>query len=69
MPKEDMIEVKATLAETLPHSTFGVKCDTDQTIIAHLAGRTRIWNIRIMTGELVFPFDIATLSHSRSLKK
>lgn len=61
--KDDIIEVKGEIAELLPGGTFRVQLtDSDQEIIAHLAGKMRMNKIRLSLGDEVkiemTPYDL-----------
>ena len=63
MPKEkDIIELKGTIEELLPATTFRVKLESGQVIIAHLAGKMRMNRIRLSVGDEVkiemTPYDL-----------
>ena len=59
---KDTIEVKGKVEELLPATTFRVKLESGQTIIAHLAGKLRVNNIRLNIGDEVrvemTPYDL-----------
>ena len=48
MSKSDMIEVEGTVVEVLPNTTFKVTLQNDHIIIAHISGKLRMNNIRIL---------------------
>lgn len=62
MAKEDNIEMEGTVTETLPKTMFRVELDNKHTIIAHISGRMRKNNIRVLTGDRVTvqltPYDL-----------
>lgn len=62
MSKSDMIEVEGTVVEVLPNTTFKVTLQNDHTIIAHISGKLRMNNIRILPGDKVTiemsPYDL-----------
>jgi len=63
MPKnKDFIEVKGTVEELLPATTFRVKLESGQLIIAHLSGKMRMYRIRLSIGDQVkvemTPYDL-----------
>ncbi|MCH6558082.1 MAG: translation initiation factor IF-1 [Nitrospirae bacterium] len=62
MPKEDMIEVQGTIAETLPNAMFRVSLDNGHRILAHISGKMRMHFIRILPGDKVTvqlsPYDL-----------
>lgn len=63
MAKEDLIEVEGTVIETLPNTTFKVELVNGHIINAHLAGKLRQRNIRIIAGDKVTleisPYDLS----------
>ena len=62
MSKSDMIEVEGTVVEVLPNTTFKVTLQNDHIIIAHISGKLRMNNIRIIHGDKVTiemsPYDL-----------
>jgi translation initiation factor IF-1 len=62
MPKEDTIEVTATVIETLPNAMFKVELDNKHTVLAHVSGKMRKNWIRILPGDRVkielTPYDL-----------
>jgi translation initiation factor IF-1 len=62
MAKEDVIEVEATVVETLPNTTFRVKLENGHVILAHVSGKIRMHYIRILPGDRVTvqisPYDL-----------
>lgn len=62
MSKLDVIELKGEVEELLPAATFRVKLESGQTIIAHLAGKMRMYRIRLSIGDRVkvemTPYDL-----------
>ncbi|MCK4870591.1 MAG: translation initiation factor IF-1 [Gammaproteobacteria bacterium] len=63
MAKEDQIEMKGTVIETLPNTMFRVKLENGHMVIAHISGRMRKHYIRILTGDAVTveltPYDLS----------
>jgi len=63
MPKEDIIEVQGTVAETLPNAMFRVELDNKHQVLAHISGKMRKNFIRILTGDRVLvelsPYDLS----------
>ena len=59
---KDVIEFRGTIEELLPATTFRVKLESDQEIIAHLAGKMRMNRIRLSIGDEVkvemTPYDL-----------
>ena len=62
MSKADVIEVQATVLETLPNATFRVKLENDMVILATVSGKIRMNYIRILPGDKVTveisPYDL-----------
>lgn len=63
MPKEDMIKVEGEVDELLPNMHFRVILENGMTVIAHLCGKMRLRNIRVMRGDRVTvemsPYDLS----------
>ena len=61
MSKEDYIEFKGKIVETLPNATFRVKLESGNVIRAIISGKMRKNYIRILTGDTVIveisPYD------------
>ncbi|MEK7131744.1 MAG: translation initiation factor IF-1 [Patescibacteria group bacterium] len=59
---KDIIEVKGVIEELLPATTFRVKLESGQMIIAHLSGKIRMNKIRMSIGDSVkvemTPYDL-----------
>ena len=51
--KDDVIEVQATVVETLPNAMFKVQLDNGVVILAHVSGKIRMHHIRILPGDRV----------------
>ncbi len=62
MSKNDVIELKGTVMESLPNSIFKVKLDNGHQIIAHVSGKIRMNFIFILPGDRVTvelsPYDL-----------
>lgn len=62
MSKEDHIEMKGTVIDALPNTTFRVKLENGHVVIAHISGKMRKNYIRILTGDSVMvqitPYDL-----------
>lgn len=60
--KDDVIEVLATVVETLPNAMFKVQLDNGVVILAHVSGKIRMNYIRILPGDKVTveisPYDL-----------
>jgi len=61
-PKEDAIEVMATVIEPLPNAMFRVELENKHRVLAHISGRMRKHFIRILAGDKVAvelsPYDL-----------
>lgn len=62
MAREDLIEVKGVVVETLPNTVFRVKLENGHEVVAHLSGKLRQHYIKILTGDHVTlelsPYDL-----------
>lgn len=62
MGKKDAITINGEVLETLPNTTFRVKLENNQIILAHLAGKLRLYYIKVMPGDRVIvemsPYDL-----------
>jgi translation initiation factor IF-1 len=63
MAKEDIINMEGRVEEVLPAAMFRVKLDTlNNVILAHLSGRMRKNNIKVLLGDRVemefSPYDL-----------
>lgn len=60
--KDDVIEVQATVVETLPNAMFKVQLDNGVVVLAHVSGKIRMNYIRILPGDKVTveisPYDL-----------
>ena len=60
--KEDIIEVTGKVIEALPSGEFKVELENKHTVIAHVSGKIRMYNIRILPGDTVTmelsPYDL-----------
>ena len=61
--KDDVIEVEATVLETLPNAMFQVELANGAVILAHVSGKIRMNYIRILPGDKVTlemsPYDLS----------
>ncbi|HEV3253973.1 MAG TPA: translation initiation factor IF-1 [Candidatus Acidoferrales bacterium] len=61
-PKEDAIEVMATVIEPLPNAMFRVELENKHKVLAHISGKMRKNFIRILAGDRVAvelsPYDL-----------
>ncbi|MFA5178535.1 MAG: translation initiation factor IF-1 [Candidatus Paceibacterota bacterium] len=54
MPKkDDTIKKEGTVLESLPNGFFKVQLEDSSEVLAHLAGKLRIFKIRILPGDKV----------------
>lgn len=53
MPKEDTFKVEGTVEELLPNMNFRVTLENGKSVVAHLCGKMRMRNIRVLTGDKV----------------
>ncbi|MFQ5876815.1 MAG: translation initiation factor IF-1 [Acidobacteriota bacterium] len=63
MPKDDAIQVEATVIEPLPNAMFRLRLDNQHQVLAHISGKMRKHFIRILTGDRVLvelsPYDLS----------
>lgn len=61
-PKSDAIEVEGVVAELLPNATFLVQVENGHQVMAHVSGKMRMNNIRVVKGDRVLvelsPYDL-----------
>lgn len=50
---QNLTEYTGTVVEALPNTQFRVQLENGQTILAHLAGKMRLYRIRVMPGDQV----------------
>jgi len=48
-----IIKKSGVVLETLPNANFRVKLDSGEEVLCHLAGRLRIYRIKILPGDRV----------------
>ncbi len=62
MPKDDAIQVEATVIEPLPNAMFRLALENEHQVLAHISGKMRKNFIRILTGDRVLvelsPYDL-----------
>lgn len=62
MSKNNTIEVKGVVTESLPNAMFKVKLENDHVVLAHISGKLRMNFIRILPGDKVTlelsPYDL-----------
>jgi len=63
MPKEEAIEVEGVVTDALPNAVFAVQLADGRKVTAHISGRMRKHNIRILPGDRVTvelsPYDLS----------
>jgi translation initiation factor IF-1 len=63
MAKEDTIKIEGTIEELLPNMHFRVSLQNGLKVIAHLCGKMRMKNIRVLVGDIVTvemsPYDLS----------
>jgi len=52
-PKKDFLRKRGIVIEVLPSANFKVKLEDGSEILAHLAGKLRIYHIKILLGDKV----------------
>jgi len=61
--KEQAIQVRAKVVETLPHAMFRIELDNGHKVLAHISGKMRKYFIRILPGDEVLvelsPYDLS----------
>ena len=66
MSKSDVIETEGKVIDLIPGGKFKVELDGGHEVIAHVSGKMRVNNIRILPGDKVVielsPYD---LTHGR----
>lgn len=59
---KDFLELNGEVIESLPAATFRVKLENGHEILAHLSGKMRMFNIRLLPGDKVkvqmTPYDL-----------
>ena len=62
MGKEAKIEVEGQIAEALPNAMFHVELANGHIVLAQIAGRLRLYHIRVLVGDRVLvelsPYDL-----------
>jgi translation initiation factor IF-1 len=60
---KDTIEMKGTVKECFPNTTFRVVCDNGHELLAYLAGKMRRYYIKVLPGDNVLveisPYDLS----------
>ena len=66
MSKNDVIETQGKVIDIIPGGKFKVELDGGHEVVAHVSGKMRVNNIRILPGDTVVlelsPYD---LTHGR----
>jgi translation initiation factor IF-1 len=66
MAKEEILEVEGVVVEVLPSTTFKVKVKEDVFVMAHLSGKMRQNNIKVLLGdEVKLEMSVYDLSKGR----
>lgn len=64
MAKEDTLKLEGVVEELLPNMTFRVTLNNGLKVLAHLCGKMRMKNIRVLVGDAVTvemsPYDLST---------
>lgn len=62
MSKDEPIEVKGVVTETLPNAMFKVELENKHQVLAHISGKMRMHFIKILPGDQVTmelsPYDL-----------
>jgi translation initiation factor IF-1 len=62
MSKADLIELEGVVVEVMPNTLFKVRLENGHEIVAHVSGKMRQFNIRILEGDGVTvemtPYDL-----------
>ena len=53
MAKDDVVEFEGVVTEALPNTTFKVKLPNGHIVTAHISGKLRLNQIRILPGDKV----------------
>lgn len=60
--KEDHIKIEGSVKKLLPNMTFQVELENGMEVMAHLCGKMRMRNIRVLVGDRVTlemsPYDL-----------
>lgn len=64
MPKDDVVEFDGVVVEVLPNTEFIVELKNGHRIHAHVSGKIRMNNIRILLGQQV-RIEVSTYDPSR----
>ncbi|MHB2018012.1 MAG: translation initiation factor IF-1 [Candidatus Xenobia bacterium] len=62
MPAENNVKAEGTIMEALPNAMFKVRLANGHEVLAHVSGKTRLNQIRVLPGDRVTvelsPFDL-----------
>jgi len=62
MAKEDVLTIDGVVEEVLPNTTYRVRIENGNLILAHISGRMRQNNIKVLLGDEVklemSPYDL-----------
>ena len=62
MSKNDVIEAQGKVVDLIPGGKFKVELEGGHTVVAHVSGKMRVNNIRILPGDTVVielsPYDL-----------
>ncbi|MCI6609663.1 MAG: translation initiation factor IF-1 [Ezakiella sp.] len=62
MSKKNTIEVEGVVVDALPNAIFKVRLENGYEVIAHISGKLRMHNIRVLPGDKVnlelSPYDL-----------
>ena len=53
MAKDNIIEIEGKVLEVLPNTQFIVQLENEHQVLAHVSGKIRMNNIRILPGDRV----------------
>ena len=63
MAKEDTLKLDGTVEEVLPNMQFRVVLEQGMVVLAHLCGKMKMRNIRVIPGDVVTvemsPYDLS----------
>ncbi len=63
MAKQDSIEMRGVVEETLPNSMFRIRLENNALVLGHISGRIRQNKIQILLGDKVrtelSPYDLS----------
>ena len=64
MAKDDVIEVTGKVIDALPNGEFKVELENKHIVVAHVSGKIRMNNIRILQGDTVI-LELSTYDLTR----